>query len=196
MSKLDEVLAQTSWAGKEQSSKIDQALSKTSWGEPATDSNIFYEDGKLMKSDLKTGTNATTIRDYMIDRFGQDYRYNGKITDNDMVEDFFNHMRSFNTNLLQTAGEVRYVSKADDAQKARADAAFRLYDQTGNVFVNDGFFGAIDGIGDYIKAAASAKVLDQTVVQVDGVVDHNQESRAIVCKMYRSVNLLLQIGNV
>lgn len=155
MSKLDEVLAQTSWAGKEQSSKIDQALSKTSWGEPATDSNIFYEDGKLMKSDLKTGTNATTIRDYMIDRFGQDYRYNGKINDNDMVEDFFNHMRSFNTNLLQTAGEVRYVSKADDAQKARADAAFRLYDQTGNVFVNDGFFGAIDGIGDYIKAAAS-----------------------------------------
>ena len=31
----------------------------------------------------------------------------------------------------------------------------RLYDQLGNVFVNDGIMGAVDGIKDYVFAAAS-----------------------------------------
>ena len=139
MSKIDEILAQTSWAGTE----------------PKTDSNIFAEEGTLKKADLKTGPRASVIRNYMQDRFGDDYRVNGKIDDDAMVEDFFNHMRGFNTNLLSTSKEVRYVSNASDAQKSRADAAFRLYDQTGSVFTNDGFFGAVDGVADYIGAAAT-----------------------------------------
>ena len=31
----------------------------------------------------------------------------------------------------------------------------KLYDQLGNVFVNDGFYGAVDGVFDYIQAAAT-----------------------------------------
>lgn len=142
---------------------IDSILDKykkqeepTVTAEPETepDSNIFEQEGTLKKADLKTGNNANTIRNYMIDRFGTDYRYEGKINDDDMVEDFFNHMRSFNTNLVSTAGEVRFVSRADDKMKANANKAFELYDRTGSVFTNDGFFGAVDGVTDYMKAAA------------------------------------------
>ena len=124
--------------------------------EPETepDSNIFEQEGTLKKADLKEGRNAHTIRRYMIDRFGTDYRSGGKIDDDAMVEDFFNHMRSFNTNLVSTAGEVRFVSKANDEMKANANKAFELYDRTGSVFTNDGFFGAVDGVTDYMKAAA------------------------------------------
>ena len=118
------------------------------------DSNVFEQEGTLKKADLKTGNNANTIRAYMIDRFGKDYRYDGDISNDDMVEDFFNHMRSFNTNIVSTSGEVRFVSKADDKMKANANRAFELYDRTGSVFTNDGVFGAIDGVADYMKAAA------------------------------------------
>ncbi len=88
----------------------------------------------------------------MIERKGVDY----KDKDADaVVEDFVDHMRFFNTNLVSTGGEVRFISKADDRQKAVARDAYQLYDNLGNVFVNDGFFGAVDGVKDYIFAAAS-----------------------------------------
>ena len=118
--------------------------------DPETDSNIFAEPGTLRKDDLKTGQNATEIRNYMIERFGPDFRYDGPVDDDAMVEKFFNHMRGFNTNLLSTAGEVRWVSNATDEQKQVADRAFKLYDNTGNVFTNDGFWGGVDGVRDYM----------------------------------------------
>lgn len=122
--------------------------------DPETDSNIFAEPGTLRKDDLKTGQNATEIRNYMIERFGPDFRYDGPVDDDAMVEKFFNHMRGFNTNLLSTAGEVRWVYNATDEQKQVADRAFKLYDNTGNVFTNDGFWGGVDGVRDYMWAAA------------------------------------------
>jgi hypothetical protein len=64
-------------------------------------------------------------------------------------------MRWFNTNMVSTAGMVRHVYNADDKKKATANDAFKLYDRLGNVFTNDGFYGAIDGVTDYIAAAAS-----------------------------------------
>ena len=39
--------------------------------------------------------------------------------------------------------------------KRIARDAYKLYDQLGNVFVNDGFYGAVDGVFDYIQAAVS-----------------------------------------
>lgn len=121
---------------------------------PETDSNIFAEPDTLRKDDLKKGNNATDIRKYMLNRFGDDFRFDGPIKDDEMVEKFFNHMRGFNTNLVSTAGEVRWVSSASDEEKAAANRAFELYDRTGNVFTNDGFFGAVDGVRDYMWAAA------------------------------------------
>ena len=170
MGKIDDILAKYETEEPEEKplGTIDRILAKYETEdtpevitEPVTqerqlepDSNVFEQEGTLKKVDLKTGNNANTIRKYMLDRFGQDYRFDGKIDDDAMVEDFFNHMRSFNTNLVSTAGEVRFVSKADDQMKVNANRAFELYDRTGSVFTNDGVFGAIDGVADYMKAAA------------------------------------------
>lgn len=123
--------------------------------ERETDSNIFAEPNTLRKDDLKTGKNASDIRAYMQARFGN-YDYSSrKVDDNQVVEDFFDHMRSFNTNVISTAGEVRFVTQADERKRQLANRAFELYDQTGSVFTNDGFYGAIDGVRDYMVAAAT-----------------------------------------
>ena len=107
----------------------------------------------LKKDDLKKNYEYTTaIRDYMIERKGVDYQDTDEDT---LVEDFVDHMRYFNANTVSTAGEVRFISKADDRRKAKAAKAYQLYDQLGNVFVNDGIMGAVDGIKDYVFAAAS-----------------------------------------
>ena len=107
---------------------------------------------KLKKKDLLKPQNLSVIRDYMISRKGVDY----KQKDGDsVVEDFVDHMRSFNTNLISTGGEVRHITSAKDEDKIKARDAYQLYDQLGNVFVNDGFFGAVDGIKDYVFAAAT-----------------------------------------
>ncbi len=107
----------------------------------------------LKKDDLKKNYEYTTaIRDYMVERKGVDYQDTDEET---LVEDFVDHMRYFNANTVSTAGEVRFISKADDRRKAKAAKAYQLYDQLGNVFVNDGIMGAVDGIKDYVFAAAS-----------------------------------------
>ena len=47
---------------------------------------------------------------------------------------------------------------ADDDAKARAGKAYQVYDKLGNVFVNDGLYGAVSGVGDYLGAVASSPV--------------------------------------
>ena len=58
----------------------------------ATTYNIDF-DATRKKSDLTKGPEAEQLRDYMIERFGEDYRRQGTIDNETMVEDFFNHMR-------------------------------------------------------------------------------------------------------
>ena len=108
-------------------------------------------DGDLKQDDLLEYENLNTIRAYMQDYKGIQYR---DMEPEEVVDDFMEHMRFFNSNLVSTGGVVRYISTATDEQKARAAAAYELYDQLGNVFVNDGFFGAVEGVGEYIQAAA------------------------------------------
>src|SRR6056300_336912 len=94
------------------------------------------EGQKLKKKDLYRYENLNTIRNYMSANKGADYM---DMDDEALVENFVDHMRYFNTNTLSTAGEVRFISKADDQTKAMAAEAYNLYDSLGNVFVNDGF---------------------------------------------------------
>ena len=54
--------------------------------------NIDF-DATRKKADLKKGIEAELLRDYMIQRFGEDYRRNGQIDNHRTVEDFFGHMR-------------------------------------------------------------------------------------------------------
>ena len=110
-------------------------------------------DVTLKKDDLKNNTRyLQSVRDYMVRRKGADY----KTLDADtVVEDFVDHMRYFNANTVSTAGEVRFISKADEDTKFKAKKAYQLYEQLGNVFQNDGMAGAVDGVKDYIFATAT-----------------------------------------
>jgi hypothetical protein len=113
---------------------------------------LFDADVTLSVSDLKKNSMyLQPIRDYMIERKGVDYR---TMDEADVVDDFVQHMRYFNANTVSTAGELRFVNKANDRQKDTARRAYQIYDQLGNVFQNDGLMGAVSGVGDYIFAAA------------------------------------------
>ena len=115
----------------------------------------FDSEATLKKVDLLREDNVAAIRQYMIDSNGVRYNADGPIDDSQVVEDFVDHMRWFNTNVVSTAGEVVYISNASDEQKANANKVYQLYDQLGNVFVNDGLYGAVDGVKDYVFAAAT-----------------------------------------
>ena len=112
----------------------------------------FDSDVSLTVNDLKSNYQyVNPIREYMIARKGVDYRDK---SDEQVVDDFVKQMRYFNANTVSTAGEVRFVSKANERQKEAARKAYQIYDQLGNVFVNDGLMGAVSGVGDYVFAAA------------------------------------------
>lgn len=105
----------------------------------------------LKKDDLLDYKYLNPIRDYMVARKGVDYK---SLDDQEVVDDFVEHMRWFNANSVSTAGELGFINRADDMKKNKARKAYEIYDQLGNVFVNDGVAGAVSGIGDYVFAAA------------------------------------------
>ena len=113
----------------------------------------FYIDknATLKKDDLKQYEYLTPIRSYMIERKAVDYR--NKKAD-EVIEDFVQHMRYFNANSVSTTGELRFINKANQKTKDTAGKAYQIYEQLGNVFQNDGAMGAVDGVKDYIFAAA------------------------------------------
>jgi hypothetical protein len=109
-------------------------------------------DGPLTQSDLLDYENSNRIRDYMVRRYGTQYN---DADPEQLVDDFVEHMRWFNTNTVSTAGEVRFISNGSEEDRQAAAQAYELYDSLGSVFANDGFFGAVEGIGDYVFAAAT-----------------------------------------
>ena len=139
---------------EEEKSKYD-AFIESQTSHLTVPSPFDHKEGKLKKQDLKSGSNANDIRSYMVWRKGDQYRKSNGISDDDLVEDFFDQRRWMNTNILSTAGEARALYGASDEAKLIVKKAYDLYDRTGNVFVNDGVFGAVDGVFDYVKAAAS-----------------------------------------
>ena len=117
------------------------------------DEFVLDANTTLTKDDLKKNYQyVNPIREYMIERKGVDYQ---DMDADEVIEDFVDHMRYFNANSVSTAGEVRFINKADDKRKAKARKAYQIYDQLGNVFMNDGAMGAVDGVKDYIYAAAT-----------------------------------------
>ena len=121
------------------------------------DEDVIFDskvpDKKLKLDDFYKRENLNTIREYMSRNKGDDYRTMDD--DTKLVNDFVDHMRWFNANTLSTAGEVQFIRKGSEADKAAAADAYRLYDSLGNLF-NRGetLSGKIDGIKDYIFAAA------------------------------------------
>ena len=112
------------------------------------------EDRSLKVDDIVNTTKyVDKIRDYMVDRKGKQFLSMDK---EELVDKFVTHMRYFNTNEAFTLDEMRYVSMADQDTKSRAGEAYKVYDMLGNVFVNDGFGGAVGGVADYLGAIASS----------------------------------------
>jgi len=136
-------------------SSIEQLNLLRNKGVEPEDEYMFDPTDTLKKDDLKTGQRAKIIRDHMIDRAGVDYEVAAGKSDDEVVEDFIDNMRWMNTNTVSVAGEVRFIKDADEQMKKRAGEAYKIYDQLGNVFTNDGFAGAVDGIKDYLFASAA-----------------------------------------
>ena len=109
---------------------------------------------KLKVNDLMRPEYADKIRKYMTFRFGVKYKNRKVFDDNKMADDFVSHMRWFNTNTVSTSGEIMKINKATEEDKIMAGEAYKIYDQLGNVFVNDGIRGAIGGVKDYILSAS------------------------------------------
>ena len=112
------------------------------------------KDRSLKVDDIvNTTKHVDKIRDYMVDRKGKQFLSMDK---EELVDKFVTHMRYFNTNEAFTLDEARYVAMTDKDGKERAGEAYKVYDMLGNVFVNDGFGGAVGGVADYLGAIASS----------------------------------------
>ena len=137
-------------------SKINNTPTATYAGNGQT-KEIFDKDeeastNKIKKKDLYDYKNLNVIREYMTRSKGVEYE---DAKDEKLVEDYVDHMRWFNTNSLSTAGEVVFVSKGDDLDKKAAKEAYDLYDSMSSMWTNDGFYGAVDGVKDYVFAAVT-----------------------------------------
>jgi len=93
------------------------------------------------------------IRNYMVRRKGV---HLADLPDDELYDTFVNQMRFFNTNEVSTAGELRWMYGLDDEDKAIAAKAYATYDRLGNVFTNDGFWGGVNGVADYVGAAITS----------------------------------------
>ena len=141
--------------------KTDFKPSIYSFAEKNADPYITSETGtsvdtkqKLTIKDLESLEHSNKIRKYMIDRFGAKYKNKDVISDKKMVDNFVDHMRWFNTNMVSTSGEIMYVSKATDEQKRNAGEAYKTYDKLGNLLAGrEGFLGTAEGIKDYVFSA-------------------------------------------
>ena len=114
--------------------------------------------GNLSKDDLKSGKNVMTVRDYMVARHGARFKVGraNTISDDEVVEEFVQHMRWFTSNMIWTGGELIWMTKeASEEDKIAAKNAYELYEQLGNVFTTGGFGDKAGGIWDYVKAGAS-----------------------------------------
>ena len=120
--------------------------------EEEEDDFVLDPEATLKKDDLQRPHLLNDIRDYMIYRKGVDYKM---IQPEQVVDDYVEHLRYFNANTVSTAGEVRFINKASPEEKEAARKAYEIYDKLGNVFQNDGVYGAVDGIKDYVFAAAT-----------------------------------------
>ena len=111
--------------GKELLAEIEggTSFSKPFQDEPINDF-VLDTGAKLKKNDLLKYEYYEPIKQYMIERKGVDYKNKPK---DQVVEDFCDHMRYFNANMVSTAGEVS-VAKATDSQKAKANKAYQIYD--------------------------------------------------------------------
>lgn len=92
-----------------------------------------------------------SIRDYMVARKGSQFR---DVPDDELFESFINHQRFFNVNEVTTVGELMWVNRASEEERAIAAQAYEAFDALGNGFTRDGLSGAAETVWDYGRAMA------------------------------------------
>jgi hypothetical protein len=116
--------------------------------------NVLDLGGTLKKDDLARPEYMNIIRKFMVQRQGK--RYGGtrinKISDEDVVEDYLEHMRFFSSNSLSTVQEMSWMKDADEEDKLAARNAYQLFDKLGNVFTTGTFGDRVGGVWDYVNA--------------------------------------------
>ena len=111
-------------------------------------------DATLQKSDLLRPEYLGDIRKFMGMYYGKGTEYEDMDAEQ-VVDEFVTNMRWFNTNFVSTARMGVGVLNSTDEEKATLGRALEAYDKLGNVFVNDGLYGAASGVKDYVFAMAA-----------------------------------------
>lgn len=93
------------------------------------------------------------VRDYMVLRSGDQF---ATATDEETYDAYINAMRYIASNEISLITDMRLLGQASDEDKEKIGKAYILSNQLGNVFVNDGFWGAVDGIKDYAWGTLTA----------------------------------------
>jgi len=116
--------------------------------------NVLDLGGSLKKEDLKRPEYSKIIRDFMVSRQGKRYQNNriNRISDEEVIDDYLEHMRFFSTNSGSTVGELAWMRDADEKDKLAARDAYQLFDKMGNVFTTGSFGDKVDGVWDYVNA--------------------------------------------
>ena len=150
---LDRLVAPGTYRTPPAGGQLDSVISRLEPRQDITTPVSNTRKDRLSKRDLLSSENMSVIRDYMNRRYGADMmrRYR---TDEALMERYVDSLRFFNGNVIGTVGEATWVTDASDEDKAAAAAAYDLFDRLGNVFTVDGLGGAVDGIKDYLFAAA------------------------------------------
>jgi len=148
----------------EESYTKDDTVNSVSTNSPFKDSDppVNYETDRpppQNRSETKLSITELTqdeesvknIRRYMKERYG----YGSALDDEEVVDKFINHMRSFHGgNSITTLSETAWITSADDQQRAIAGMAYGEFDKLGNIFSNKASWAEMfDGIYDYGWAA-------------------------------------------
>lgn len=105
---------------------------------------------KLTNEDiLKDPLRMKTVRDYMVKRKGDNYK---RVPDDELFDEFVDHMRWMNTNEVNTFGEARSVFDLKEEEKGVYRDAYNLYDELGNAYAAGGVRELGDAVANYTGA--------------------------------------------
>lgn len=90
----------------------------------------------------------TSIRDYMSDRLGDSGQQAEEEDNQEYIERFLTHMRSFENRSLELGSQIDHLRKADEVQRRKFLNAYTIYNQLPG-FMSEGGGSAASAIADY-----------------------------------------------
>lgn len=100
----------------------------------------------------KDPNRMSTIRDYMVKRKGAQF---ADTSDEELYDAFVTHMRWKDNNEVSVVKELTWINNQSDEDLMSAGNAYKVFDELGGVFSNDGIGGAISGTGTYVASNLS-----------------------------------------